>query len=178
MTAERFIIESIEAEYQRYKALGEGAMRQLSDADLSRAPDPESNSIATIVWHIAGNLESRFTEFLTTDGEKPWRNREDEFAPRTPGDADVQEKWNRGWHVLLSTLAELGDAQLTQAVSIRGQKLRVLEALLRSLAHTSYHVGQIVFLAKSIRGAQWTSLSIPKGGSQAYNQNPSRERKP
>lgn len=167
MTAERFILGSIESEYERYKALGEGALRQLSDAELSHVPDLESNSIATIIWHIAGNLESRFTEFLTSDGEKPWRNREDEFAPRAATAADVREKWNRGWHVLTAALSELTDAHLTQAVTIRGQKLRVLDALLRSLAHTSYHVGQIVYLAKSMRGAAWTSLSIPKGGSQA-----------
>jgi hypothetical protein len=178
MTVERFIVGSIESEYERYKLLGEGAMRQLSDAELSHVPDAESNSVATIVWHIAGNLESRFTEFLTSDGEKPWRDREGEFAPRAASRADVQETWDRGWHVLLATLAGITDAHLTRPVRIRGQELRVLDALHRSLAHTSYHVGQMVYLAKSMRGAAWTSLSIPKGGSQAYNENPTRERRP
>lgn len=177
MSADRLIVASIEAEYRRYKALGEGAMRQLAAVELTRTPDPESNSIATIVWHIAGNLESRFADFLTSDGEKPWRNRDEEFEPRQAGAAEVEEKWQRGWRILTDALAGLTDAHLTRTVRIRGQELQVVDALHRSLAHTSYHVGQIVYLAKWIRSADWTSLSIPKGQSQAYNRNPTLERR-
>ncbi len=176
MPASRTVIASIEAEYRRYKALGEGAMRQLNDAELTRTPETESNSIATIVWHIAGNLESRFTDFLTSDGEKPWRNREDEFAPRETTAGEVTGKWERGWQILFGALETVTDDHLPQQVTIRGQGLTVLEALHRSLAHTSYHVGQIVYAAKWMRSSAWTSLSIPRGGSAAYNASPTRER--
>lgn len=168
------IIESIRAEYERYKALAEGAIAQLSDADL-HAP-AQANSIAIVVWHVSGNLASRFTDFLTTDGEKPWRNREEEFAQRTVSRAELLEKWNRGWSVLFGALDALTDADLARTVTIRRQSMRVHEALHRSLAHTSYHVGQIVYIAKAIRANDWTSLSIPPGGSQAYNENPTSER--
>ena len=168
------VISSIAAEYRRYKSLGEAAIAQLSDADLVRASD-ESNSIAVIVWHIAGNLKSRFTDFQTTDGEKPWRNRDEEFAARVVTREELLAKWKSGWEALLNALAPLTDADLDRKVTIRGQPLTVSDALLRSLAHTSYHVGQIVYIAKSCRGAEWQTLSIPKGGSRAYNQNPGRE---
>ena len=114
----------------------------------------------------------RFTDFLTSDGEKPWRHREEEFAARTVTRAGLMEKWRQGWGVLFEALAGLTDDHLQQRVTIRGQSLAVHEALHRSLAHASYHVGQIVYLAKSQRGAEWRSLSIPLWGSTAYNQNP------
>ena len=170
------IVSSIEAEYRRYKALAEGAMAQLDDAQLSESGPNGSSSIAVIVWHVAGNLRSRFTDFLDSDGEKPWRHRDEEFEDRIVTRADLTAKWEGGWQPLLSTLAAIGDEDLTRHVSIRGQSLLVYEALHRSLAHTSHHVGQIVYLAKAFRGAQWTTLSIPKGGSPAYNQNPARDR--
>ena len=172
----RPLISSIEAEYRRYKALGEGAIGQLGDAEVS-APGPNGgNSIAVIVWHLSGNLASRFTDFLTSDGEKPWRHREEEFAARTVTRDGLMEKWRQGWGVLFEALAGLTDDQLQQQVTIRGQSLAVHDALHRSLAHASYHVGQIVYLAKLQRGAEWRSLSIPPGGSAAYNQNPTLER--
>ena len=155
------------ARYLRYKGLGEGAIRQLGDADLS-APGPAGgNSIAAICWHVSGNLRSRFTSFLTSDGEKPWRNREDEFQPRTVSSAELLAKWEEGWTALLGSLEGLTDEQLGRTVTIRGQPLLVHEALHRSLAHLSYHVGQIVYVAKERRGRSWTSLSIPPGGSEA-----------
>jgi uncharacterized damage-inducible protein DinB len=132
--------------------------------------------VAAIVWHIAGNLRSRFTDFLTTDGEKPWRDRESEFALRAVTPADVRAKWDEGWNVLLQTLSTLSDADLSRTVTIRGQALSALDALLRSVTHTSYHVGQIVFLARSLRGKRWEWLTIPPGQSDAYNQNPDREK--
>jgi uncharacterized damage-inducible protein DinB len=170
------IIESIRAEYLRYKALAEAAVGQLSDEDLSASGPSGGNSIAVICWHISGNLRSRFTEFLTTDGEKPWRDRDEEFQARAVTRSELLSKWNQGWDVLLATLAALADEQLQLTVTIRGQPMLVHEALHRSLAHTSYHVGQIVYVAKSRRGKDWTSLSIPPGKSAAYNQAPTMER--
>jgi hypothetical protein len=172
----RNIISSIEAEYRRYKALAEGAMAQLAESDLSRPPANGSNAIAVIVWHVSGNLSSRFTDFLTADGEKPWRKREEEFQPRTVTRQELLEKWDRGWSVLLGALAGLDDADLTRTVMIRGQGLAVHDALHRSLAHTSYHVGQIVYVAKAFREQAWSFLSIPPGGSDAYNRNPAHEK--
>ena len=166
------IIESIGGEYLRYKKLAEAAIAQAHDAQLSAAHSAQSNSIATICWHVSGNLKSRFSDFLTADGEKPWRNREEEFEPRVVGRAELLTKWEEGWAVLLNALAELTDDSLSRQVTIRGQSLSVVEALHRSLAHTSYHVGQIVYLAKDAAGPGWTSLSIPPGQSAAFNQRP------
>jgi hypothetical protein len=170
------IIESIRSEFLRYKGLGEGAINQIDETVLSAEGPNHGSSIAVICWHIAGNLQSRFTDFLTSDGEKPWRDREEEFRPRTVSRAELLSKWGRGWEPLLTTLASLEDEQLTRTVTIRGLSLRVDEALHRSLAHLSYHVGQVVYLAKSSRGAAWKSLSIPPGQSTAYNRAPTRDR--
>jgi hypothetical protein len=166
------LIKSIEAEYRRYKALAEGALAQVPEPLLS-APGPgNGNSLATICWHVAGNLQSRFTDFLTTDGEKAWRRREEEFVARTVSREALLAKWAAGWDVLLSALASLGDDDLQTTVTIRRQPLAVHEALHRSLAHLSYHVGQIVYLAHSLCGPAWRYLSIPPGGSDAVNAQP------
>jgi len=167
----RRFLSLIEDEYQRYKALGEAAMRQLSDEELVR-DTAGANSIAMIVWHMAGNLESRFTDFLTTDGEKPWRNRDSEFEPRTPPRAEIQEKWERGWRILFASLQELTDDDLGRTVTIRGVSMDVDDALLRSVAHAAHHVGQIVYLGKCFREESWESLSIPREKSEEYNANP------
>lgn len=160
----RDILTSIEHEYRRYKKLAESAFAQVTDAQLVEIPSPEGNSIAMLTWHLSGNLKSRFTDFLTTDGEKPWRNRESEFEARTVTRMELQAKWEEGWAVLFQTLSDLDDDALGRPVAIRGEEHSVLQALHRSLAHASYHVGQVVFLAKSFRGEGWRSLSIPKGG--------------
>lgn len=169
---------AIRAEFLRYKALGEKAIGQLTDDDLSVAPAGGGNSIATVCWHVSGNLRSRFTDFLTSDGEKPWRRREEEFEARRVTQLELLAKWEQGWDVLLDTLAALDDRQLDATVSIRGQSLMVREALLRSLAHVSYHVGQVVYAAKAIRGSEWNSLSIPPGASAEYNKHPVLDRPP
>lgn len=161
-------VRSIEAEFLRYKALGEKAIAQLDGPALSAPPAGGGNSIATVCWHMSGNFRSRFTDFLTTDGEKPWRGRDEEFEARTVTRAELLEKWEQGWAVLTATLGTLDDGDLDRPVTIRGQTLSVLEALLRSLAHASYHVGQIVYAAKSARGADWTYLSIPPGESEQF----------
>ena len=168
-------LDSIRAEYLRYKALAERAIDQLTEDELSTQGPNGGNSIAVICWHISGNLQSRFSEFLTSDGEKPWREREEEFQVRTVTRSALLSKWDQGWEVLLGALATLTDEQLYLTVTIRGQPLSVHEALHRSLAHLSYHVGQIVYLAKSFRGKDWKSLSIPPGMSAAFNQELSRK---
>jgi uncharacterized damage-inducible protein DinB len=170
------IIESIAGEYKRYKALAEGALSQLT-ADQLVAPAPGGgNSIATICWHVGGNLRSRFTDFLTSDGEKPWRRREEEFQPRSVTLPVLLAHWEAGWSALFATLAALSDADLNRTVTIRGQPLRVDEALHRSLAHTTYHVGQVVYAARTLRGAEWRFLSIPPGQSDAFNAAPQLQR--
>jgi hypothetical protein len=174
---ERTVVSLIEGEYRRYKDLAEGAFGQLDAEELCRGGEG-MNSVATLVWHISGNLQSRFTDFLESDGEKPWRDREGEFAPRTVSRDELREIWNRGWGVLLSTLGTLQDSDLPRSITIRGQSLRVDEALLRSLAHMSSHVGQILYIAKGIKGGDWNYLSIPPGGSAAYNRNPTKDRAP
>jgi hypothetical protein len=170
------LVSSIESEYRRYKTLGDGALEQLTDDDLSVATSTWDNSIAQIVWHVSGNLESRFTDFLTTDGEKPWRNRESEFESRQVAKSELLPKWERGWKVLFGALTPLTDEDLPRSVSIRTLPLAVHEALHRSLAHTSYHVGQIVYLVKMLRGSSWNFLSIPPGGTATYNKNPTLEK--
>jgi hypothetical protein len=170
------LIRSLEAEYLRYKALAEGALAQVSDAALGVPGPNDGNSLATICWHVAGNLESRFTDLLTTDGEKPWREREAEFAVRAPTRAELLARWNTGWSALLGTLRTLNDGHLTATVTIRSQSLAVHEALHRSLAHVSYHVGQIVYLSHAMVGDGWHYLSIAPGGTAAYNANPTKEK--
>jgi uncharacterized damage-inducible protein DinB len=174
----RTSIDHIAAEYRRYKALAEAALAQLSDEALVSSERPQDNSIAVICWHVAGNLQSRFTDFLTDDGEKPWRQREEEFAARHVSRDELLAKWNAGFATLFSTLDALTDADLTRTVHIRQQPLSVLEALLRSLAHVSMHVGQIVYIAKHVQGPQWEYLSIAPGQSAAYNAAPTREKPP
>lgn len=167
---------AVQAEYLRYKVLVEAALAQLEDAELLAPALQGGNSIATICWHVAGNLRSRFTEFLTTDGEKPWRDREDEFAPRSVQRSELRSHWYSGWAALLGTLETLGDADLTTSVTIRGQSLSVQEALFRSLAHVAYHAGQVVYAARVLRGARWRFLTIPPGESAQYNVAPRSER--
>lgn len=173
----RDTVALFEGEYRRYRALAEGAMDQLA-ADQLLEGDDATNAVAVIAWHVSGNLESRFTDFLTTDGEKPWRDRELEFAPRTESPAEIKAKWGRGWRVLFETLLGLDDDDLARTITIRGIELRVDEALFRSLGHTSYHVGQIVQSARRLLGDDWQFLSVPPGGTAAYNANPTREKAP
>lgn len=161
----RTFMESIEAEYRRYRSTAEAAIEQLSDEELVAVPAGSASSVATIAWHIGGNLRSRFTDFLTTDGEKPWRDRESEFLVRSSTRDELLEFWNEGWDILLDSLTDLADANLVDTVRIRGEALSVIQALHRSLAHTTYHVGQIVHRARELRGEDWIFLSTPPGAS-------------
>ena len=162
------MIENFLKEYQAYRRLGLKAIAQVSDDALNQVLGADNNSIAVIVRHISGNLRSRFTDFLTTDGEKPWRKREEEFDDRRVTRAELLAKWERGWAVVLSALDALSDADLGATVTIRQQPLLVHQALHRSLAHVAYHVGQIVYVAKGMRGDAWKSLSIPRGMSDTF----------
>jgi hypothetical protein len=128
-----------------------------------------------VAWHIAGNFQSRFSGFLTEDGEKSWRDRESEFIPRTPTRAELLAHWESGWQMLLDAVSVISDADLEAMVTIRGVNVPVLDALHRSLAHASYHVGQIVYAGKALRGNAWEYLTIPPGQSEAYNRNPTGE---
>jgi hypothetical protein len=170
------LIKSIEAEFRRYKALAESALTQVPEPSLSQAGPSNGNSLAVICRHVSGNFKSRFSDFLTTDGEKPWRNREEEFLPRSVSRAELMANWAAGWDVLLGTMRELTDADLSRTIQIRGQSMLVHEALHRSLGHLSYHVGQIVYLAHALCGAEWRYLTIPPGRSADYNANPQFEK--
>lgn len=165
-------------EYERYRMTGDKAMAQVSDEALNRVVVPDGNSIAMLVRHMGGNLTSRFTDFLTTDGEKPWRNRDDEFADGVYTRAEVDDAWKTGWEVLESELKKLTDDDLERIVTIRGQEMTVHAALSRSVAHAAMHVGQIILLARMLAAEEWKWITIPKGQSQQYNQNPTLEKRP
>lgn len=172
------VVEAVRGEYRRYRLLCEGAMSQLEEHQLFLAPAEDSNSIGVLVQHVAGNLASRFTDFLTSDGEKEWRNRDAEFEPVLADRESLLACWTNGWAVLDAALDMLDDSQLERQVTIRQQPLSVIDALERSLAHVAYHSGQIVLLARLHTGAGWKSLSIAKGASGLYNRNPDREHAP
>ena len=169
------IVRSLLDEYKRYKALAEAAIGQVDDAELTQRGPAGGNSIDMLVRHLAGNLKSRFTDFRTSDGEKPWRHRDDEFETASLTRAELMASWEGGWSTVLDEVSQLTDADLGKTVTVRQQPLRIDEALHRSLAHAAYHVGQIVYLAKEMRGDDWRTLSIPKGKSEEYNRNATRE---
>src|SRR5215472_8160038 len=157
--------------FHYYKKLGERAMAQCSDENLFVAIDPESNSIAIIVKHLAGNMRSRWMDFLTTDGEKPDRNRDTEFEDASRTRAALMELWERGWKYLFDALEPLTDADLTRKVTIRTEPHSVMQAINRQTAHYAHHVGQIVFLAKHLTAkatGKWDSLSVPRGQSRQF----------
>jgi len=155
-------LEDSLALFRQYKKLAEEAMAQVSDAELSTTLDIEMNSIALIVKHMAGNMRSRWTDFLTTDGEKPDRNRDSEFEEPPMSRAELMAAWEAGWDCVWRALAPLSDADLSRKVAIRGQAHSVLQAINRQTTHYAYHVGQIVMLAKHFRSEAWRSLSLPR----------------
>jgi len=162
-------LDDIRIQMRKLRTLAEGAIEQVSDKDLFRQLDPESNSIAIVVRHVGGNLKSRFTDFLTSDGEKPDRHRDGEFEmPEGTTRESLMSDWALGFSRLESALAALTPGDLGRDVQIRGERVTVMQALHRSLAHTSMHVGQIVMLAKHLRGANWQTLSIPRGQSEQF----------
>ena len=159
-------VSDIVRTFRNYKALGEKALAQTPDEALDAELDANSNSIAVVVKHVGGNLRSRFRDFLTSDGEKPDRHRDSEFELSGPASrAQVMQWWDDGWTILLRQIDALTPADLTRTVTIRGEAFLVAEALNRSVTHTAYHVGQIVYLARHFAGPAWRSLTIPKGES-------------
>jgi len=155
--------------FRYYKKLGERAMAQTPDEALFTIPDPESNTIAIIVKHLAGNMRSRWTDFLTSDGEKPDRDRDTEFESPPATRADMMSMWECGWNHVFAALDPLTDADLPRSVTIRGEPHSILQAVNRQLAHYAYHVGQIVFLSRHFSSGHWTSLTIPRGQSATVN---------
>jgi len=153
-----------------YKELCEKAFSQLNDSDFYFLPSKESNSIAIIIQHMHGNMMSRWTDFLNSDGEKEWRQRDNEFEDQQLTREDLLNLWNLGWDCCLSALRSLGEHDLLKTIFIREKPLSVTDAINRQLAHYSYHVGQIIFIARMIKDKDWKSLSIPKGQSGPYNQ--------
>ena len=156
------IVNTFGEEFHRYRAMAEKAIAQVSDAALNQVPTGDANSIAMLVRHVSGNLRSRFTDFLTADGEKPWRNRDDEFVERTYSRDATLGMWAEGWQVLDAQLATLTDADLSRTVIIRGEAATVHQALCRALAHIAAHTGQIILLARLFTAGDWTWISIPK----------------
>jgi len=150
------------AVFRQYKKLAEGAMAQVSDEELASVLDAEMNSIALVVKHMAGNMRSRWTDFLTTDGEKPDRNRDSEFVEPPATRAELMAAWEDGWSRVWAALEPLSDDDLGRTITIRGEPHSVMQAIQRQIAHYAYHVGQIVLLAKHFRGETWRSLSMPK----------------
>ena len=165
-------LEEVFRQFRGYKRLGEGAIVQLKDEELFATLDAESNSVAILMKHIAGNLRSRFTDFLTSDGEKPDRHRDQEFemTPATTR-AEIMRRWEQSWEILFSIIQSLSPDDLERTVTIRGEPHTVLQALNRALAHHASHIGQIIFLAKHIRSTEWKTLSVPRGKSEEANAN-------
>lgn len=162
-------LESIEKQMLYYKTIAEKAIDQLEDSQLFISVNDDTNSIAVIIKHMAGNMLSRWTDFLTTDGEKEWRNRDSEFENELVTKTELLAFWNKGWDCFFSTLNSLQPEDLNKIIYIRNQGQTVVDAINRQLAHYPYHIGQIVFYAKMLKQTSWDSLSIPKNKSNDYN---------
>ncbi len=162
-------LESVKKQFLYYKMLGEKAMDQLEPEQLFVSVNDDTNSIAVIVQHLSGNMLSRWTDFLTSDGEKEWRNRDGEFNATIQTKEALLTVWNQGWNCFMDALQSLTSDQLTQIIYIRNEGHTVVEAINRQLAHYPYHIGQMVFYAKMLKKGEWNSLSIPKNKSNSYN---------
>jgi len=162
-------LESVKKQFLYYKTIGEKAMHQLEPEQLFVSVNDDTNSIAVIVKHLSGNMLSRWTDFLTSDGEKEWRNRDDEFEATIKTKEELMTLWDKGWNCFFEAINALTPEQLSQIIYIRNEGHTVMEAINRQLAHYPYHVGQIVFYAKMLKKSDWTSLSIPKNKSNDYN---------
>ena len=161
-------LEEARRQLRGHKRMGEGAMSQLKDEQFFIALDPEANSVAVIVKHLAGNMRSRFTDFLTSDGEKPDRFRDREFELTSATRADVMKWWEEGWACVFAAIDPLQPEDVMRTVTIRGEPHTVLQAISRQIAHYAQHIGQIVFLATHLRSSEWKTLSIPRGKSEEY----------
>lgn len=162
------VVSTLVQEFRKIKQLADRAIAQLDDVELQTRIDAEANSVAMLMAHVAGNMRSRWTDFLTTDGEKPWRNRDAEFEPSGASRDARTRDWESGWQTLFAALDALTDADLDRPVTIRGETQTALAAMLRQVSHYAGHAHQIVLLAKHLKGEAWTTLSIPRGQSNAY----------
>jgi uncharacterized damage-inducible protein DinB len=162
-------LEEIRRQLHGYKRLADGALTQISEEEFFRELDPEANSIAIVVKHMAGNMRSRFTDFLTADGEKPDRNRDQEFEVGMADRETFLKAWEQGWKAVFDTVDALKPEDVERTVTIRSEPHSVLQALNRALAHLAYHAGQIVYLAKYFRSEKWTTLSVPRGKTDEFN---------
>ena len=162
-------LESVKKQMLYYKTIAEKAMEQLEPEQLFIAVNNDTNSIAMIVQHLSGNMLSRWTDFLTSDGEKEWRKRDDEFAEILKTKAELLITWNKGWECFFTTINSLKTIDLETIIYIRNEGQTVIDAINRQLAHYPYHIGQIVFYAKMLKSTEWNSLSIPKNKSNSYN---------
>jgi len=169
MNTEQIYLESAKKQFLYYKALGEAAINQVDSEQLFEAFNDDSNSIATIVKHLWGNMLSRWTDFLNSDGEKSWRDRDSEFENDIETKDELLMKWDEGWTCLLNAIDSIRTDQLLQIVYIRNEGHTIIEAINRQLAHYPYHVGQIIYAAKMLKKSSWKSLSVPKNGSKQYN---------
>jgi hypothetical protein len=170
MSIEAIYLDSIKKRMLTYKVLGDKTLERLDEQQLHWQPDERSNSIYQIVKHVSGNMLSRWTDFLTSDGEKPWRNRDGEFEEAQASKADIIAMWEKGWSCMLQTFDSLQPGDLEKTITIRSEPLIAIDAINRQLAHIPHHVGQIVYIGKMLLKDKWESLSIPKGGSDAFNQ--------
>ena len=163
------VVASAVGTFRGQKKLAERAIGQLGHAQLHEALHPETNSIAVIMKHMAGNMRSRWTEFLTTDGEKPWRHRDNEFVDDIASREELRQIWERGWECVFAAMDKLSDDDLGKEVKIRGEAHTVIRAIQRQIDHNAYHTGQIVLIARILAGDEWTNLSVPRGESEEYN---------
>ncbi len=170
-------LETVRKQFQYYQLLGEKCFDQLSDEQLFFIPAENSNSIAVIVNHLSGNMKSRWTDFLNSDGEKEWRHRDREFEQVIQNRSQLTKAWYEGWDCLFSAIDSITEEDYDRLVYIRKEGHTIQEALLRQHSHYAYHVGQIVFLGRLLKGNEWTSLSIPKNGSKAYNAAKNKQEK-
>lgn len=177
MNFEEGFIKNTIKRLRYYKDLGDKTFDQLEEKDFFYQPTKESNSIAIIVQHLHGNMMSRFTNFLTEDGEKPWRKRDAEFETIPTTKEEVLASWNAGWYCVFNALESLQPADLTKTIYIRTEPLTVYDAMLRQLAHYPHHVGQIIYIGKMIKDEQWKTLSIAKGNSNQFNEQMKKENK-
>jgi hypothetical protein len=160
----RIVIER----FKSIKSLGDKTINQLSEEEIHWTYNNESNSVAIIVRHLSGNMVSRWTDFLTSDGEKEYRNRDEEFIDDISSKSELMSVWEKGWKVLIATLTSLSEQDLLKNICIRGEGHLVIEAIERQMAHYAYHIGQIVYIGKQLKDSNWKSLSIPKGKSEEY----------
>jgi len=176
MSLAKEYLSSVIKRFREYRDLGQKTFDQLDDQQMLFTPNETSNSIGVIIQHMHGNMLSRWTSFLTEDGEKEWRDRDGEFEPRTLTKQQLIDLWNEGWDLVLNTLESLQEEDLTRTITIRTQPLSVVDAINRQLAHYSSHVGQIVYLGKWLRDQEWKTLSIPKKASRQFNQQMKQSR--